>query len=109
MDYESDWVCRAEYYNSVGGVVTNAAKPTHSDAWYATVGVPVAKGLKIYGKWDCYRDNKEWGSLRQIFGITANYWLGKNFLFQAGYNFINDRSSADRYQNTIDLQVAARF
>ena len=109
VDYEADWVCRAEYYSSVGGVVTDVTKPNRSDAWYATVGVPVTKGLKIYGKWDCYRDNKEWNSLRQVFGVTANYWMGKNFLLQAGYNFISDRASADHYQNTIDLQVAARF
>ena len=109
VDYESDWVARAEYLSSVGGVVTDVTKPDRSDAWYATVGVPVKEGLKIYGKWDCYRDNKAWNSLRQMFTVSANWWLGKNVLLQGGYNFIVDRSAADRYQNTIDIQVAARF
>ena len=109
VDYESDWVARAEYLSSVGGVVTDVTKPDRSDAWYATVGVPVKEGLKIYGKWDCYRDNKAWNSLRQMFTVSANWWLGKNLLLQGGYNFIVDRSATDRYQNTIDIQVAARF
>ena len=110
LDYASDWVCRAEYYSSVGGVVTDVTKPDRSDTWYATVGVPVCKGLKIYAKWDCYRDNRQWNSLKQIYGISGNYWLGKHLLFQANYNFYNDRSYApDRYYSQFDLQISASF
>ena len=110
IDYESDWVFRAEYMSSVGGVVTNKNKAHRSDAWYATVGVPVMKGLKIYGKWDCYRDTKHWSSLKQNYVLSANYWLGKNLLFQANYTFTSDRANTkDHYYNTVDLQVAARF
>ena len=109
VDYESDWVCRAEYYSSVGGVVKNRNLPHRSDAWYATVGAPVVKNVKLYAKWDCYRDSREWNSLKQIYGLSANWWLGKNLLLQANYNMNNDRSSADRYYSQVDLQVSARF
>lgn len=109
VDYASDWVFRAEYYSSVGGVVKNYKLPHRSDAWYATVGAPVTKNIKVYAKWDCYRDNRAWNSLKQIYGLSANWWLGKNFLLQANYNLTSDRSTSDRYYNGIDLQFSARF
>lgn len=110
MKYEKDWTLRGEYVSSVGGVVSNAAAPDRSDAWYATVGVPVVKNLKIYGRWDCYRDAKTWGSLKTNYGIAANWFLGKNLIFQFDYAFTDDRSaSVGQHYNTVGLQVYARF
>ena len=33
----------------------------------------------------------------------------KNFIFQLNYNFTNNRMAKDRYYNTIDFQMTARF
>ena len=110
MKYESDWTVRAEYMSSVGGVVTNALAPDRSDAWYATIGVPVMEKLKVYGRWDCYRDAKTWNSLKTNYGVSANYTLGKNLIFQANYSFTDDRSaSIGKHYNTFDIQIYARF
>lgn len=115
MKYESDWTVRGEYMSSVGGVVTNAAAPDRSDAWYATIGVPVIKNLKIYGRYDCYRDAKTWSSLRTDYGISGNYHLGKNLIFQLNYTFTDDRTTrraatrTDSRYNTFDVQVTAKF
>lgn len=116
LKYESDWTVRGEYMRSVGGVVTNATEPDRSDAWYATLGVPVAKGLKIYGRYDCYRNDKHsWKSLRTDYGLSGNYTLGKNLIFQLNYTFTDDRSARhatnpkDSHYNTFDVQVTARF
>lgn len=115
MKYESDWTVRGEYMSSVGGVVTNAAAPDRSDAWYATIGVPVIKNLKIYGRYDCYRDAKTWSSLRTDYGISGNYHLGKNLIFQLNYTFTDDRTArraatrTDSRYNTFDVQVTAKF
>jgi len=109
VDYESKWVVRSEYFSSVGGVVTNKYASDRSDAWYATVGAPVNKNLKIYARWDCYRDNKQWNSLKQNYGVSANWWLCKNLLLQANYYLTDTRIGSDRYYNNVDLQVAARF
>lgn len=110
MKYESDWVVRGEYMSSVGGVATNINAPTRSDAWYATVGVPVLKDLKVYGRWDCYRDAKTWESLQTNYGLSANYFLGKNLILQANYTFTDARSaSVGRHYNAFDVQVYARF
>lgn len=109
VDYESDWVVRSEYISSVGGKVTNRYASDRSDAWYVTVGAPLFKDFKLYGRWDCYRDTKQWESLKQNFGLTANYNLGKHLVFQLNYYFTNERTARDKYYNNIDVQVAARF
>lgn len=115
LKYESKWTVRGEYMSSVGGKTTNAAAPDRSDGWYATVGVPVIDNLKIYGRYDCYRDSKEWSSLCTNYGISANYTLGKNLIFQLNYAFTDDRSArhsaspSDSHYNTWDIQITARF
>ena len=110
LKYEDKWTVRAEYMHSVGGVVTDYRKPTKSDAWYAAVGAPLFKNFKLYGKWDCYRDAKTWSSMKTDWALSANYYLSKNFVFQLNYIFTDDRSTTgDRYYNTLDVQVTARF
>lgn len=115
LKYESDWTVRGEYMSSVGGKTTNASAPDRSDAWYATVGVPIIKNLKVYGRYDCYRDAKTWNSLCTNYGLSANYWLGKYLLFQLNYTFTDDRSArhsaspSDSHYNTFDFQLTAKF
>lgn len=115
LKYEDKWTVRGEYMSSVGGVVTNASAPNRSDAWYATLGVPVIKNLKIYGRYDCYRDSKKWDSLKTNYGLSANYTLGKSLFFQLNYTYTDDRSvrnavsQSDSRYNTFDVQVTARF
>lgn len=115
MKYESKWTLRGEYMHSVGGVVNDATAPDRSDAWYATVGVPVMKDLKVYARYDCYRDDKTWKSLNTNYGLSGNYYLGKNLIFQLNYTFTDNRSArnaavpADSHYNTFDMQVTARF
>lgn len=111
LKYESDWVVRGEYMHSRGGVVTDVSRPHRSDAWYAMVGAPVCKNFKLYGRWDCYRDAKTWNSLNTNYGLTANYFLGKNLILQANYTFTDQRGTpkAGNHYNTFDIQVYARF
>lgn len=116
LKYESDWSVRGEYMSSVGGVSTDASAPDRSDAWYAMVGVPVVKNLKVYGRYDCYRNDKHsWNSLCTNYGLSGNYTLGKNLIFQLNYTFTDDRSArhaavpSDSHYNTFDVQVTARF
>ena len=109
LDYEKKWVVRGEYGHSVGGVATNRLAADRADAWYATIGVPVVEKLKVYGRWDCYREAKQWNNLIANYGLAANYWLGKNILLQFNYVFTNNRTIADKFYHTAELQVYARF
>lgn len=113
LKYESDWTVRAEYVHSVGSTLKSTCNC--SDGWYSVVGVPIkaVKGLKMYGRWDCYRDDATtWNSLKTDWGIAANYWLNKNLLFQLHYCHTYDRSLAagkDKRYNTLDALVSVRF
>ena len=110
IKYESDWTIRGEYMSSVGGVVNNINAPTRSDAWYTTIGFPIIKNLKVYGRWDCYRDAKTWSSLKTDYGMSANYKLGKNLIFQLNYIRTYDKlAQANQRYNTFDAQIYARF
>lgn len=116
LNYEDKWTVRGEYMSSVGGVVTDAYASDRSDAWYATIGVPITSKFKVFGHYDCYRNDKHsWNSLNTNYGLTGNYWLGKNLLFQLNYTFTDDRSArhatkpSDSHYNTVDIQVTARF
>ncbi len=96
--------------SSVGGVVNNINAPTRSDAWYTTIGFPIIKNLKVYGRWDCYRDAKTWSSLKTDYGMSANYKLGKNLIFQLNYIRTYDKlAQANQRYNTFDAQIYARF
>ena len=56
-----------------------------------------------------------WASLKTDYGLSANYTLGKNLIFQLNYTFTDDRSARnaakplDSHYNTLDVQVTARF
>ena len=110
LAYEGRWTVRGEYMASHGGVTTDAAAPHRSDGWYATLGVPLARGLKLYGRWDCYRDARTWRSLKADYDLALNYRLGSHLLFQANYAYVVDRyTPGDGHYNTFDIQVAASF
>ena len=104
------WSTRGEYIASKGKNPADIHSANRSDAWYVQVGAPLFKDFKLFGRYDCYRENKHWNSLKTIYALAANYYLGKHLIFQANYSFTNDRSAAiGRNYSTFDVQVAARF
>lgn len=116
VKYEGDWSVRAEYAHSQGkkyDTATNTVKENSADkadAWYAAVGVPVTKKLKVYGKWDVYRDDATSDTQKSIYGLSANYRLCKNLMFQAGYNYIHDKTNTlDQHYSQVLLQAYIRW
>lgn len=114
VKYETDWTVRAEYarnwgykiseYASPGVVKADAAaKGKEADAFYATVGIPCAKWLKAYVKYDLYRDYASWDDCNSIYSAALNFKFNKNLYFQAQYNYVdtakkaNDVTSHTRY------------
>ena len=62
------------------------------------------------GRWDCYRDNKEWNSLKQIYEVSLTYYFNKNLFILAEYDITHDKTLAeDRTYNTFGVQVNCRF
>ena len=82
--YEHEgWVARAEYAHSQGHL--------HADGWYATVGVPLGDWLQLYAKYDAYRPQKTWGSMKSIYSLIPNVQIHKNLLLQVQYNRVHEK------------------
>lgn len=117
MKYEQGgWSLRAEYahsqghkieeYNSADGTFSGTGK---ADGWYATVGMPVNDWLKLYAKYDAYRDQATWASMRTVYSFAPNFQIHKNLLFQVQYNHVHDCTVSDRDYNEVWAEVYVRF
>ena len=116
VKYESDWTFRAEYIHSQGHKESeyNAADGSFSgtgkaDGWYATAGVPCNNWLKLYVKYDAYRDQATWGSLHTIYTICPNIQIHKNLMLQLQYNYNYDKTSADKKYSQLWAEAYIRF
>ncbi len=92
-DYNA-WTARAEYARSFGHKTSDYNDktgkfdhPNVSDAFYATLGVPVLPWLKIYLKYDQYRDYGNAASKQVIYSLCPNFQLHKNLQIQLQYNY----------------------
>ena len=113
LKYDKDnWTVRAEYATNLSGErdQTGAA-----DALYVTVGVPVTDWLKIYGKWDQYRDKGNFPDRdladcsHDMFSACANFRLHKNLNFQLEYRYHNNKFLASPKYNEIWAMAYIRF
>ncbi|MCM1311946.1 MAG: OprO/OprP family phosphate-selective porin [Bacteroides sp.] len=120
LKYEGKWSVRAEYAVSEGHKVSDysvdeqgntvVSGSDKADAWYIGVGAPVTDKLKLYAKWDVYRDTKAWSSQKSIYALSANYYFCKNLKLQANYSYTRDKVTvADGRYNTFDMQLYVRF
>ncbi len=126
VDYESDWVFRSEYIASEGGKLTSMVDYENcsllADGWYVTLGAPIADNMKLYGKWDVYRDERSADSQISIYGLALNWWLHKDVMMQFNYGYVDSNNisyvisdsnverlcSSKRY-NQLQLQAHFRF
>ncbi len=111
------WSGRIEYARSQGYKISDFNKTTgqfsgsdKADGWYAAVGVPCTEWLKVYAKYDAYRDRAEFSTMRTMYSVAPNFQLHKNLMFQLQYNYVVDKSSGDdqRY-NEIWAEAYVRF
>lgn len=111
------WSSRVEYARSKGhkigdydkaqGVFTGSDQ---ADGWYATVGVPFTDWLKVYVKYDAYRDRAEFSTMRTMYSVAPNFQLHKNLLFQLQYNYVVDKTTAsDQRYNELWAEAYVRF
>lgn len=111
---------RAEYARSYGHKASEFVWPTETtpaywsgrnvaDAWYVTVGVPVWRWIKCYGKYDVYRDYANRSSLHAIYSLSANLQPHGNLMFQLQYNYHHDKTSLDANYHQLWVQTYVRF
>lgn len=120
---ENGWSTRAEYVRSFGRKASDWTGTGWSaeslqqrggnkaDAWYVTVGAPVWRWIRIYGKWDAYRDYMTWNTMHSIYSASLNMQPHKNLMLQLQYNFNDDRTAAAprRYYNQAWAEMYIRF
>lgn len=111
-----DWSARVEYARSKGHKVSEYDAQTktfsgrgRADGWYAAVGIPCTAWLKVYAKYDTYRDQADWQSARTIYALAPNIQIHRNLMLQLQYNYIHDRTSQDRDQNELWAELYVRF
>ena len=124
VKYEHEgWSARAEYAHQTGHkisdfvysadtktqVLRSGASLGRADGWYVTVGVPCTPWLKVYAKYDAYRDNASGSSLSSIYSLCPNFQLHKNLQFQLQYNYVCSKLDADRRHNELWGEVYFRF
>lgn len=110
----NSWSARAEYVSSEGhkiseyngdGTFNGAGK---ADGWYAAVGVPVNDWLKVYTKYDVYRDQANKESMRTLYSVAPNFQIHKNLMLQLQYNYVDDQPSSSHW-NELWAEFYVRF
>ncbi len=96
-----DWVFRSEYAHSNGCGYD-------SDAFYATVGIPVVSWFNCYLKYDQSRKFANEDSRHTMYSVAANFRLHKNLMFQLQYNY-NDNRLTDKKYSDLWLETYVRF
>lgn len=110
LKYENNWTVRAEYGHAKGaGKAVNGVVYDKADSWYATVGAPITKVLKVYAKYDQYREGCTNDNLSAMYTLTADFQLHKNLMFQLQYNRIHNKTAADPDYNQIWAETYFRF
>lgn len=99
----NDWTARAEYVHHTGyswknyDAATKTFKGSNkADGWYLALGVPCTKWLKVWAKYDAYRQDATWSTLRTVYSVAPNIHLHSNLLFQLQYNYVHDRTASLR-------------
>jgi hypothetical protein len=111
----NDWSARAEYVNSKGHKISeyNALDGSFfgagkADGWYAAVGVPCTDWLKVYAKYDVYRDQASKETARTMYCLAPNMQIHKNLMLQLQYNYVNDAPTSSNW-NEIWAEFYFRF
>ncbi len=111
----NSWSARAEYAKSEGHKISefNAADGTFSgvgkaDGWYAALGVPANDWLKVYAKYDVYRDQASDEYMRSIISIAPNFQIHKNLMLQLQYNYVDNKPTSSHW-NELWAELYVRF
>ena len=112
----NEWSARAEYVHHTGynsndyDPATGTFNGTNkADAWYATVGIPCTKWLKVWLRYDNYRQDATWATQRTMYSVAPNVQLHKNLMLQVQYNYVHDKLKADRDYHELWSQFYVRF
>ena len=77
---------------------------------YAAVGIPVTPWLKPYLRYDVYRSEASWNTMKAIYSLCPNIQLHKNLLLQIQYNLVDDHNRTDhQHYSELIAETYVRF
>lgn len=104
----NDFTLRTEYIHSQGKGA-DASKGDKADGIYALTIVPIVKNkLHVKGRYDLYRDKKDWASSKTFYELGADYLFTKNLQLNVEYARVNERVGHHNY-NLVDVELDVRF
>lgn len=106
---DSRYLLRGEYIASKGGKLGNPTSGLNADGWYVTGGMPVAKNLKAFVKYDVYRDNKTYESQTTKYMGALNWSVNKSIILQASYYYQDNKMPGSKNTNNAIAQMYVRF
>ncbi|MEG1586777.1 MAG: porin [Bacteroidales bacterium] len=106
---DSRYLLRGEYIASKGKKPDQPDSSDDADGWYVTAGVPVAKHLKAFVKYDVYRDNKSFDSQCTKYVAALNWNVHKYIILQASYFYEDNKMPGSRNSNNAVAQMFVRF
>lgn len=106
---DNRYLLRGEYIASKGGKLENPAASHNADGWYLTAGMPVAKNLKAFVKYDVYRDDKTYESQSTKYVGALNWTLHKYIILQASYFYQDNKMPGSKNSNNAVAQMFVRF
>lgn len=106
---DSRYLLRGEYIASKGGKLDNPDCGQNADGWYVTAGMPVAKNLKAFVKYDVYRDDKSYESQSNKYVGAINWTVHKYIILQASYFYQDNKMPGSKNSNNAVAQMFVRF
>ena len=106
-----DWTFRTEYIHHQGlGHDGTKFLSDKADGFYALCIAPViAKKLYVKGRYDLYREAKEWSQSKTYYEVGANFLFHKNLQLNIEYARVNNRTLASHNYNMVDVQLDFKF
>lgn len=106
---DNRYLLRGEYIASKGKKMDQPDSKNIADGWYITGGMPVAKNLKAFLKYDVYRDNKTYDSQSTRYMAALNWSVHKYIILQATYFYTDDKKPGSHNSNNAVAQMFVRF
>ena len=115
----NEYTFRAEYIHSQGWGAKSPGNNVReicyengdkADGWYVFGIVPLIKSkLHAKARYQCYRNQKDWGTSVNQVECGLNYFFTKNLELHLEYSHVNDRNLANHDYNLIDVELDFRF
>ncbi len=103
------YLLRGEYISSKGKIYNKPESPEDSDGWYVTAGVPVAKKLTTFVKYDVYRDDKTINTQNTKYMVALNWDVTKYLRLQATYFYADNKGVPSKSSNNAVAQMYFTF